>query len=63
LCVVGSSDGVVYQDHAAWFYALPNLEKLANLFDLETIFHALSRTFEVLAKKEKTAVKVLVRYT
>jgi alcohol dehydrogenase len=62
LSVLGSSDGLNYQDHAAWFYALPNLEKLEKLFDLETTFHDLAKTFEDLATKKKGAIKVLVNY-
>jgi alcohol dehydrogenase len=62
LSVVGSSDGLNYQDHAAWFYTLPNLNLLEKLFDLETTFEGLAKTFEDLATQKKTALKVLVNY-
>ncbi len=62
LTVVGSSDGVNYQDHATWFYSLPGVEKLRELFDLETTFKNLPTTFETLASGETSAVKALVKY-
>lgn len=63
LCVVGSSDGVNYQEHAAWFYTLPNLDKLEKLFDLETTFTNLPKTFENLVNSRQAALKVLVNYS
>jgi alcohol dehydrogenase len=62
LRVVGSSDGVNYQEHAAWFYTLPNLQLLEKLFDLETTFENLPTTFETLASRKTSAIKVLVKY-
>ena len=62
LRVVGSSDGEDYQEHAAWFYGLPDLFKLTGLFDLEVEARALPETFGRLARGELQPVKVLVRY-
>jgi alcohol dehydrogenase len=62
LSVVGSSDGADYQNHAAWFYMLQTLEKLERLFDLETTFADLPKTFDALATKEVSALKILVDY-
>ncbi len=62
LRVVGSSDGEDYQEHATWFFGLPDLAKLTALFDLEVSAAALPKTFAQLASGELRPVKVLVRY-
>ena len=62
LRVVASSDGENYQDHASWFFALPDLSKLTALFDLEVNAEDLPQTFMRLASGELSPVKVLVRY-
>ena len=62
LRVVASSDGENYRDHAAWFFALPDLSKLTTLFDLEVNAKDLPQTFARLASGELSPVKVLVRY-
>ena len=63
LRVVGSSDGENYQEHAAWFFGLPDLAKLMALFDLEVDAEDLPGTFEQIASGELRPVKVLVRYS
>lgn len=63
LRVVGSSDGENYQDHARWFFTLPDLSKLTALFDLTVNAETLPQTFAQLAKGEIRPVKVLVNYT
>lgn len=63
LTVVGSSDGEDYQEHARWFFALPDLFRLTALFDLTVDAESLPRTFAQLAEGEIRPFKVLVDYT
>ncbi len=60
--VMGSSDGEDYQEHAEWFYSLPELSRLTGLFDLTVNAEDLPQTFEKLVNQEVKPVKVLVRY-
>jgi alcohol dehydrogenase len=64
LRIAGSTDGWDYQQHAAWYF--DSLRRtptpLAGVFQLEVAAEDLAATFERLARREVTPVKVLVRY-
>jgi alcohol dehydrogenase len=64
LQVVGSSDGWDYQQHAAWYFdeLRTTPTRLADVFQIEIRPETLPATFEQLARRETTPVKVLVRY-
>lgn len=64
LKIVGSSDGWDYQQHAAWFFGLEQ-EKLMGLelfFELMIKADELPQTFEKLADKEISPIKILVKF-
>lgn len=64
LVIVGSSDGLDYQDHARWYFptALRAGVNLRRLFDLIVPAGDLPATFAHLATHRHTAIKVFVRY-
>jgi alcohol dehydrogenase len=63
LRVVGSSDGLDYQEHAKWFFGLTGLEKLIELFDTHISAQALPDVFERMARRQASPVKILVNYS
>jgi alcohol dehydrogenase len=64
LKIVGSSDGWDYQQHAAWFFGLgqEKLQRLETLFNLTISANNLSKTFEAIAAKQISPIKVLVKF-
>ena len=64
LQIVGSSDGLDYQEHARWFFRLERrqLNKLEQIFDYKTTANELISIFEGLADGTIKTTKVFVRY-
>ena len=64
LTVIGSSDGLNYQDYAHWFWhhARPIADILPDLFDLRIAVEEIPNTFEDMTKGEIYPVKVLTHY-
>jgi alcohol dehydrogenase len=65
LMIIGSSDGWDYQEHAKWFFNLVQEHpfNLEQLFDYQTTATNLITTFEQLATRTITPIKVLIQYT
>ena len=65
LCVVGSSDGWDYQEHARWYFQFVQEQPydLERVFDYTTTQDHLATTFERLAMGAISPTKVLVKYT
>jgi alcohol dehydrogenase len=64
LMIIGSSDGLDYQEHAKWFFNLvcKSSYNLEDLFDYQTTADKLIETFELLATGAIMPIKVLVHY-
>ncbi|NOK62977.1 MAG: zinc-binding alcohol dehydrogenase [Chloroflexi bacterium AL-W] len=64
LTVVGSSDGLNYQDYAHWFWehARPATSTLLDLFDLHTSVDHIPNTFARMVNREIYPTKVLIHY-
>ena len=65
LCVVGSSDGWDYQEHAKWYFQFvqEQAHDLELIFDYVITQYDLAATFEQLALGTISPLKVLMRYT
>jgi alcohol dehydrogenase len=64
LAVVGSSDGLGYQQYAPWFWERlrERIAPLERLFEEQIAAEELPRLFERMARGEAAPVKVFVRY-
>jgi alcohol dehydrogenase len=64
LTIVGSSDGLNYQEHAKWYFTVvrEHAHTLEQLFGYRTTANDLIRTFERLASGTIASVKVLAEY-
>lgn len=64
LTIVGSSDGLDYDDYAPWFWQMARVGRypLAGLFEESVAVTELADTFARLAETEKRPLKVFVQY-
>jgi alcohol dehydrogenase len=64
LAVVGSSDGLDYQQYALWFWERlrEGIAPLERLFELHVDAETLPQRFEEMARGQVAPVKVFVRY-